>query len=109
MKVKRMPNPYTGIARVVKLKSGKHKAEIIIDGTTTPIDLMYTGNESRVKVLMYATFPNISLVTDQVFKCELDHIKLFDTHSNGQSFTPEWLDEALEEHIAKQTLNQDDE
>lgn len=87
---------FPGIARIVEMKPDVFQAQILLDGSMKPIDFMCRDFHSTVAIKLKELYPNVEVVRNQVFLCELDHINLFDCRSDEQDWTPAMSDEDVE-------------
>lgn len=87
---------FKGIARIVEMKPDVFQAQILLDGNKAPVDFMCRDFHSTVAIRLKELYPNVQLVRNQEFLCELDHINLFDCRSDAQDWTPPMSDEDIE-------------
>lgn len=85
-----------GIARIIETKPEVFRAQILLDGTMAPVDFMCRDGFATVAYRLKEMYPNVEVVQNQEFLCELDHINLFDCRSDDQDWTPPPL-ESLEQ------------
>lgn len=85
-----------GIARIVENKHKTFQAEILLDGTKSSVQLMFRGDYQFVLNKLSQFYPNVAVVTNSVFLCEMDHIKLFDCRSDDQCWTAPMTKEEIE-------------
>lgn len=76
-----------GIARLVGTKSGDIQAQLLLENQTKPIDFLFRGSCVEVADKLAETYPNVSIVRNQEFLCELDHIDLFKCRSDAPSWS----------------------
>ena len=75
---------FSGIARIVEIKTDVYQAEILLDGNKSVIEFFGRGTQADIENRLVKMYPLVEVVPNQVFLCEMDHIKLFDERSDGQ-------------------------
>lgn len=86
-----------GIAGIFKVRADIFRAQVLLTGTLTPVDLLYEGSYDNVRNRLMEIFPNVEVVREQEFRCELDYIHLFgacmSTDNNEYRLTDQELEQ----------------
>jgi hypothetical protein len=72
---------------MVSVKPEIVTVELLFDHTQSVVFSMIRGTYDFVVSKLKQHYPNINIVSNQIFLCELDHISLFDCRSDCQLWT----------------------
>jgi hypothetical protein len=82
---------------IVEVEKDVFAAEILFDGSMAGVAFMCRDFHSTVAIRLGEQYPNVAVVSNQEYLCELDHINLFGCRSDAPCWTPAMTTEEAED------------